>query len=72
MILDVGLPDMSRFETCKAVRTFSQVPVFFLTKRSPEIDSGVLSALMVLTRQIDWFKRSDQLAKLKPEKTNVP
>ncbi len=33
---------------------------------------GVLSALMVLTRHIDWFEVSDQLAKLKPEKPEKP
>ncbi|ENY72969.1 two-component system blr regulon response regulator [Aeromonas diversa CDC 2478-85] len=38
IILDVGLPDISGFELCKAVRAVSQVPLMFLTARSEEID----------------------------------
>lgn len=40
-IFDVGLPDGSGFDLCKEVRTFSQVPVLFLTARSDEIDRVV-------------------------------
>ncbi|MBV1775878.1 two-component system response regulator CreB [Burkholderiaceae bacterium DAT-1] len=38
VILDVGLPDISGFEVCKAIRRQSDVPVVFLTARSEEID----------------------------------
>jgi two-component system, OmpR family, catabolic regulation response regulator CreB len=38
VILDVGLPDQSGFEACKALRRFSDVPVLFLTARGDEID----------------------------------
>jgi two-component system catabolic regulation response regulator CreB len=38
VILDVGLPDMSGFEVCKRIRSFSQVPILFLTARTEEID----------------------------------
>lgn len=38
VILDVGLPDMSGFECCKALRQFSGVPVMFLTARAEEMD----------------------------------
>ena len=38
IILDVGLPDISGFETCKKIRRFSDVPVIFLTARDGEID----------------------------------
>lgn len=38
VILDVGLPDMSGFEVCKALRLVSDVPVLFLTARGDEID----------------------------------
>jgi len=41
VILDVGLPDTSGFELCRAVRATSQVPIFFLTARSEEIDKVI-------------------------------
>ena len=41
VVLDVGLPDVSGFELCKAVRTFSTVPIIFLTARDEEIDTIV-------------------------------
>lgn len=41
VILDVGLPDMSGFEVCKAIRRTSEVPVLFLTARGEEIDRVV-------------------------------
>jgi two-component system catabolic regulation response regulator CreB len=41
VILDVGLPDMTGFEACKALRQFSNVPVMFLTARADEIDRVV-------------------------------
>ncbi|OGT87846.1 MAG: two-component system response regulator CreB [Gammaproteobacteria bacterium RIFOXYA12_FULL_61_12] len=37
-VLDVGLPDGNGFELCKQIRTFSQIPIIFLTARSEEID----------------------------------
>ncbi len=38
VILDVGLPDMSGFDICKTLRSFSDVPIIFLTARKEEID----------------------------------
>jgi two-component system, OmpR family, catabolic regulation response regulator CreB len=38
VILDVGLPDLSGFEVCRRIRSFSQVPVLFLTAHADEID----------------------------------
>jgi two-component system catabolic regulation response regulator CreB len=38
VILDVGLPDGSGFDFCKAIRGYSTVPVLFLTARNTELD----------------------------------
>lgn len=37
-ILDVGLPDMNGFEVCRRARTFTDIPILFLTARSEEVD----------------------------------
>lgn len=41
IILDVGLPDMTGFEVCKAVRRTLSLPILFLTARSSEVDRVV-------------------------------
>jgi len=41
VLLDVGLPDIDGFEVCRLIRTFSQVPVIFLTSRGDEINRVV-------------------------------
>jgi len=41
VLLDVGLPDGNGFELCKTIRSFSDVPVVFLTARSDEVDRVV-------------------------------
>lgn len=37
-ILDIGLPDMSGFDVCREARTFTDLPIIFLTARADEID----------------------------------
>ena len=37
-ILDIGLPDMTGFDLCRALRGFSSLPVIFLTARDSELD----------------------------------
>jgi two-component system catabolic regulation response regulator CreB len=41
VILDVGLPDGSGLERCKEIRSFSSVPIIFLSARGDEIDRVV-------------------------------
>jgi two-component system catabolic regulation response regulator CreB len=38
VVLDVGLPDMTGFDVCRALRAYSEVPVIFLTARAAELD----------------------------------
>ena len=41
IVLDIGLPDVNGMELCKGIRTWSSIPVIFLTARSDEIDRVV-------------------------------
>ena len=41
IILDVGLPDMSGFDVCRALRDRTAAPIIFLTARDAEVDRVV-------------------------------
>jgi two-component system, OmpR family, catabolic regulation response regulator CreB len=41
VILDIGLPDVSGFELCKAIRRSHSTPIIFLTARGDELDRVV-------------------------------
>ena len=41
IILDIGLPDVSGLELCKAIRREHTVPIIFLTARADEVDRVV-------------------------------
>ena len=38
VVLDIGMPELDGFETCKALRRSHQMPILFLTARDDEID----------------------------------
>lgn len=41
IVLDIGLPEMDGLEVCRKLRSFTNVPVLFLTARDDEIDRVV-------------------------------
>lgn len=38
VVLDIGMPELDGFETCKVLRRSHQMPILFLTARDDEID----------------------------------
>ena len=38
IVLDIGMPGLDGFQTCRAIRKNSDVPILFLTARNDEID----------------------------------
>lgn len=38
IVLDIGLPELDGFETCRRIRQRSDVPILFLTARDDEVD----------------------------------
>ena len=79
IVLDVGLPDIDGFEVCRLVRTFSDVPVIFLTSRSDEIDRVVGLEIGGDDYVVKPFSPRELLARIKailrrnhrPEKTKA-
>lgn len=41
LILDIGLDDINGFEACKIIRSFSTIPLIFLSARDHEVDRVV-------------------------------
>ena len=65
ILLDVGLPDVNGFELCKEIRSFSEVPIIFLTARSEEVDrdrmaSGLVSRAVGDPREISGLEEVRQ------------
>jgi two-component system, OmpR family, catabolic regulation response regulator CreB len=84
VILDVGLPDISGFEVLRRLRTFSDVPVLFLTARSGEVDRIVgleigaddyvakpFSPREVVARVRTILRRSEHNPEARPEVRDV-
>ena len=46
VILDVMMPKMDGWETCKTIRRYSQVPIIMLTARSEERDVARIEAIL--------------------------
>ena len=59
VVLDVGLPDLSGFEVCRRLRTFSDVPVIFLTARHDEIDRIVGAEIGADDYVVKPFRRAN-------------
>lgn len=38
VLLDIGLPGASGFELCAQIRSFSQIPIVFVTSRNTDLD----------------------------------
>lgn len=45
VILDIMLPDIDGYEVCKTIRTYSMVPILFLSAKSDEVDKLVSYAM---------------------------
>ncbi|WP_105188788.1 response regulator [Pseudoalteromonas sp. T1lg48] len=71
VLLDVGLPDGNGFELCKQIRTFSTVPIIFLTARSDEIDRVVGLEIGADDYVTKPFSPREVLARIKLRMTKV-
>jgi len=74
LILDVGLPDRSGYELCRELRTFSQVPVIFLTARGSEIDRVLGLELGADDYMAKPFSPRELVARVRARlrRTNIP
>lgn len=65
VILDLGLPDMSGFDTLKQIRLFSRIPVLILTVRGDERDVVQGLALGADDYIVKPFRQMELLARVK-------
>ncbi|MEL7562838.1 response regulator transcription factor [Dehalogenimonas sp. 4OHTPN] len=74
VILDLGLPDMSGFDTLKQIRLFSRIPVLILTVRGDEKDVVQGLALGADDYIVKPFRQMELLARVKAllRRTSVP
>ena len=77
VILDVMLPEMDGFEVCKAIRTFSEIPIIMLTARGDVMDRVVgleIGADDYMPKPFEpreLVARLNNIVKRKPTETNV-
>ena len=84
VVLDIMMPEMTGLDVCKTVRTFSQVPILFLSSADDEIDrilsfeiggddylSKPFSPRELTARLRAILKRTSQAAAAKPDEKEL-
>lgn len=64
-ILDIGLPDVSGLEFCREIRSYSQIPLLFLSAKSSEIDKVLGLELGADDYVVKPFSPREVLARIK-------
>jgi two-component system catabolic regulation response regulator CreB len=72
VILDVGLPDLDGFALCRRLRSFSDVPVIFLTARDGEIDRVLGLELGADDYVVKPFSPRELVARVRARLRRVP
>lgn len=65
VILDIMMPVMNGFETCRAIRKHSEVPVLFLSAKSEESDQVVAFTLGADDYVVKPFKGRELVARVR-------